>query len=372
MKLSPSNAERWMVCAGSAHLHSRVPAIPQTTYMAAGSDAHLVAEKILKNELPEHLASMTLPKATADAVRYYVDLVRGLEIESKSKALVEQFFSLSMQGEKINGKIDATILDESNGLAHVIDYKNGAGVIVDVINNDQLSLYAMGAYLLAKVKGVRISNYSLSIVQPLGFDEEIKKTWDLSHKDLIEIYKTIDNRIAYIRVHPGEFVLNEHCSFCPALIICPAVINAATADTKIPVEEILSGNNLRHWLAQEQIVASFYKCIKEYAIAQVACKRLTPKEIGMKWVRGITRRGWIDPRKIIEMLEEEGRADLIKKSLPTLGEMEELKGKKWVAENTVKPDGAVVLATVWDKREEIIPIDELEQEFKKSLTGQGE
>jgi hypothetical protein len=96
----------------------------------------------------------------ADHVQLYVDYVRNLMNETKGVLAIEHRVHLKTLHPDLYGTCDA-IVYEDFGTLHVIDFKYGAGIPVEVEGNEQVMYYALGALELGDFEKV-----VLHIVQP--------------------------------------------------------------------------------------------------------------------------------------------------------------------------------------------------------------
>ena len=154
-KLSPSSAERWIVCPGSVVLSEGMPE-RTSAFAEEGTQAHALAEMLLTMTPGE----MDTPAGMLDNVMVYVDHIRGILAEHPDAVLmVEQRVKVN---DLVYGTADAVIWIPSLQLLIIVDLKYGAGVAVEAISL-QLKIYALAALLTFGYKAKRVS---ATIVQP--------------------------------------------------------------------------------------------------------------------------------------------------------------------------------------------------------------
>jgi len=160
-KLSPSGSKRWFACPGSTVLEAPFPDT-SNTYSDSGTAMHEVAAWCLT----EHRRALTrvgnmvpvndegepdrfveFTEDMAELVQGYVDFVRREGINHRVLVEKRVEFSDFVGIADQFGTADAIIVNEEDGLLSVIDLKTGYRP-VDVVENSQLMLYALGAVSL--------------------------------------------------------------------------------------------------------------------------------------------------------------------------------------------------------------------------------
>ena len=172
-KLSPSSAYRWLTCPGSVALCDGIPDTPSSIYADTGTAAHKLAERCFEHKKDAKFfigetiqlgdSGVVVDEEMADAVQVYVDLVRRLP--DTFTVLHEQRLPLTpLTGEAdAEGTADTVAFDRDTLL--VIDYKNGRGVEVDALDNEQMMMYAAAARAEYAVLG-NFTKFKVVIVQP--------------------------------------------------------------------------------------------------------------------------------------------------------------------------------------------------------------
>ncbi len=267
-KLSPSGYARWMNCPGSValidHLLTEGLIVEGSTSFAAeeGSAAHALAEwGLIKDPLitdyigVKIYGDIKVTEEMCEAVQVYLDFIYGCinaadEDFIDTKLEVEVKCSLkSYRVPGMDGGTSDTVLTYENHCIHVIDYKHGKGVAVDVGEvltisdradlqdgdfilknghitattftvlrhaNGQLMQYGLGA-LLKQPKREEV-NIVLTIVQPRAFhpDGPIRSI-EISGKDLIRWGKEVlvPAGKATLKKNAPLIAGEDQCRWCP-------------------------------------------------------------------------------------------------------------------------------------------------------------
>ena len=236
-KLGASGAERWMACPGSVALIQNLNLTQEeSVYAAEGTAAHDVAEWCLSQGkdayefIGQKSGDFAVTRDMATAVQQYVDYCRGLSEAQHTQTFVEEHVSAPEFNEAFFGTVDFAVIGPA--YIHIVDYKHGAGLAVDVKNNKQLLYYAF-AFILhmmreAPEKLVHIKHVGCTIVQPRGFHQDgtIRECWYTLDEVVQWGYGTLApametalpanaNRFQEFDLHSGK-----HCIFCPARLHC--------------------------------------------------------------------------------------------------------------------------------------------------------
>lgn len=227
-KLGASGAERWLRCPGSIALlkHAEIPEVTdEPSYRRDGHTAHAGALWCLENgaDAWEIIGNgfdgeaFTGPMATG--VQVYLDAVRA-DITPNSVTYFEQQIEDQALHHDFFGTTDCGVV-EGEWLI-VSDYKNGAGIPVDVEDNPQVKYYAYG--LLRKVQAIGVKFVKCRIVQPNAFHPGGQvREWDTTAEALCEWAETELVPAMRRTEHDTSLQVGAHCRFCPAKLVCPAM-----------------------------------------------------------------------------------------------------------------------------------------------------
>jgi len=302
-RLSPSASKIWMACPGQPALAATVRDETSSRYADEGTDAHWLAQGILTNEFVDTFDALVGPKGNAvtpamlEAVMVYVDACRA-EIAPDDDWGVEQRLQYS---DDVWGTADFVRYRPSTGELVVADYKHGMGVAVEVENNPQALIYG-----LMKAKNLRnrgISSVTLMIVQPrCPHPDGPVRRWTFHGVDFLEFEDRLLDAIAATRSVDAPLAAGDHCRWCPAKPICPA-LRAATLDQAradfapgLPYDPV----SLAAALDQIPLLETWIKATREFAYEEAMAGR-TPA--GWKLVDKRATRKWRDEASAAAMLE---------------------------------------------------------------------
>ena len=373
--LSPSNAHRWLVCTPSACLERQFPD-GKNESADEGTAAHDLAEVELSRFLRQK------PPAVCDKARdkirerrngsgetywsrvmdeyvdEYVSYVsnRFLEAQEHDPAaalLLERQFDLKEWVPQGSGYCDVVIL--ANGNMEVIDFKYGQKVKVEVRENPQLRLYALGAY--GELSWLYdIDTVMVTIVQPRngGISSE-----ELTVKELLAWGDTVKPIAKIAAEGEGEAKAGDHCLFCRAAPRCKALAeyHQEIAHHRFQNPDLLTDEDIADILGRLDDLTSWANKVKDYALQEaLEHKKKWP---GWKLVEGRSNRKLTNEDEAIRLLTGAGykEKDIMKpQEIQGFTNLERVVGKKnlatILAEVIVKPPGKPSLAPESDPRPE--------------------
>ena len=235
--LGASGAKRWMNCPGSVQLSAGLGDNEDDTFSGPGQAAHALAEQcIIANvdpwtrigqEMPTDNGTLPVDLEMATAVQEYISMIRReYPDRNQGNSWVERRFHCPSIHEYFYGTSDYVYLWDEERALDVTDYKHGAGIIIEVKDNEQCMYYACG---ILEDLGLwdKVDRVKLRIVQPRGFhwDGPIRE-WSISTADLREwldgvLVPAMDRALVSRDTKSGE-----HCRFCPARSRqCPQIIS---------------------------------------------------------------------------------------------------------------------------------------------------
>lgn len=349
--LGASGAYRWMNCPGSVALCAD---LPESSSKAAdeGSAAHAWAEWCLINgevDCNDYIGCTQYPnvfteewarkghpltKEMADAINVYLTHVWET-VRPEDELHVERRVSLRFIAEEMFGTCDCAILKPSTGTLHVIDYKHGAGVVVDVKDNPQAKYYAVG--MLDAFSGAGITKVITTIVQPRAGGEPVK-TCEYDTIELMEwAYGELRPAALATRKPDAPLVAGDHCKFCGAKGFCQAFRGRARAAALDGLEIItpakvptLPADDMAARLAELPLLKSYIAALEDYAKQEARAGRM-PR--GFKWVAGLGARQWTDSETAVAFtVKERTGADITERVTLSPTQAERVLGKKIFAE----------------------------------------
>lgn len=357
--LSPSAAHRWIACPPSARLCEDVQDTG-STYAAEGSEAHTLCEYKLRTLLDEKVRDprerltyydQTMEQATDDYLYFCISEYERLQQFGKPLMIVEQRVKYEEYVPGGSGSADCLII--GNGEMVVVDFKYGAGIAVEVENNPQLRLYAIGC-LLAFDPLYDIGAVKMCIVQPRR--DNIAST-TVTKESLYKWAETVVKPAAELAWNgEGEQKSGEHCQFCKIKATCRTRANAnlelAWFEFEEPAE--LDAEDIAVILNQADEFTRWISDVKDYALASALSGEKFP---GFKLVEGRSNRRFTDEDAVAEAATQAGYTDIYETKLIGLTAMEKLLGKakfnKVLGGLIEKPQGKPALVPETDKRQEI-------------------
>ncbi len=378
--LGASSAARWLACPGSIREIRLLPKDSQNVtspYADEGTAAHSLGQMLLEGK-PE-------PKTIAGSLQIYdvTDEMRGAvsiyldEVHSQVRRLgkravlhIERRVGPLPDRPRMFGTADAIIVGKDEIV--VIDYKHGAGVVVEIDYNDQAMYYALGALREFPDR----EKVTLVIVQPRAshLDGAVRR-WEITSKELLEFAGVLEAGAAATEDPDAALSAGEHCRFCPVKTICPEFTRqigaiavsdfSAIPDDPADVEpaahvRMPDPNNPEELAAAMRIIPILDFWIRD--VEGMLKRRLEAGESvkGFKLVRKKSNRAWTDPADLERRLKAKAGVkadDFYTKKLKSPAALEKVKklGKDWVAKYCHKPEGGLTVVPDTDKRQPALP-----------------
>jgi hypothetical protein len=302
-KIGASSMYRWQKCPGSVRLCDKIGHTRSSEYAEAGTRAHAIAADILSGKI------RACPKGTdpdtIEAISCYTDVVfEGLK-EEPGQIWVEQKFVLSELHPDLFGTADVVTYHPKSALLRIYDYKHGQGISVEVENNPQLLYYALGA--LYMVKGtIPVSEVEMVVVQPrCPHAAGPIRRWRVPAITLIDFAADLLEAVKRTEAKDAPLVPGEHCRFCAAAGMCPALHkNAITlAKEQFSPAAPFQSDKVAEVLAWLPTLESWIHAVREYAYREATRGRV-PK--GWKLVQKRARRKWKNEIAAAEQLLKSG------------------------------------------------------------------
>ncbi len=370
--LSASSSRRWLNCTPSVRLEEQfAEETGNSVYAEEGTAAHALAEHKLKRCLKRRSKRPVsdyqcdeMEECTDGYVAYAMEQVELARQECKDPVvLIEQRLDYSAYVPEGFGTGDLLIV--ADRVLTVVDLKYGKGVAVDAEWNPQMMLYGLGALELFGAI-YDIETVRMAIYQPRL---ESVSTWEISVSDLMEwVDKELKPRAALAIAGEGEFKSGSWCRFCKAKNTCRAraeeFLRLAQMEFRAPA--LLTDDEVAEVLKVADELARWSADV--YAYAQDEAVSKGKKWAGFKLVEGRSCRKYTDEEEAAEAAVAAGYADIYKRSLIGITEMEKLMGKKRFAEVlgklVYKPRGKITLVPESDKRQEVMAAT-AEADFKE-------
>ena len=378
-KLSASGASRWATCPGSVQMEDGIPD-KESVYAREGTLAHEMSELKLKHYLDpkgfgkrklnaaiKKLKENELYQAEMDSYTdTYVDFIKekALSFSSNPYIEIEKRVDFSRWVDGGFGTCDCVLIHGST--LSIIDLKYGKGVPVSSEQNEQLILYALGAYDAFNLI-YNLDKIELNIVQPRINNFS---TWEISLTELLLWGDYFKVQAEKALSGDGELVPSaKACKFCKARDICTArAENNLSLESEINLKpNEIPRDKLYEYISRGEDIAKWVADLKAYALDMC----LKGEEVkGLKAVAGRTSRSWTNQDEAINKLIEGGidEAIIYDKVPLTLAKLEKALGKQQftalVGDLVVTSEGKPTLVFENDKRPAITNIVNATSIFK--------
>jgi len=345
-RLSASGAERWMECPASMQIAETLGLEgEESSYAAEGTAAHELASTCLEDgtDAWEHFGETFYDHEVNDnmivAVQVYLDYCRDLiATHPGAEVLIEKRVDNKDLHPDFGGTSDFTLITDNSII--VADYKHGAGIAKDVINNPQLKYYAFGSLkALPLAHRDQIQIVSIAIVQPRTFHPagEIREV-NLNAEALIKWgHKTLLPAMEAVDDLGPELKSGEHCMFCPAKIGCPimAAMFDAAAKADLADAKNLSDAELGVEFERVSQVQKYLRAVQSEAYNRALKGKQIP---GGKLIEGRVDRKWNEAGEG-KMKSKFGDSAYVDRKLKSPAQVEDtcVGGKKFASEYGYKP-----------------------------------
>ena len=374
-RLSASAAHRWLKCAGS--VAASAGRETSSAYAAAGTFAHDIAASCLTNPKKSPSDWLTQKRKIdgfevecdlemVEAVRFYVDTIEELRRkEDKSWVEMPLLEPLQRIDQDLGGTADFVLYRAAESRLYVVDFKFGSGMYVEVDDNEQFKMYALGAMLGAKCTAADIT---VMIVQPRFEGAQPVRSWSFKAYEIMDFIADVQTAAVASRQPDAPLVAGDHCGFCPARRDCPELAKKQTALMANDFAEVTNYDPaaLAEALGSIPLVKARIKAIEEFAYAEAVRGVGIP---GYKLVDKRPTRQWIDEAKVLEWAQSNAVDALVAPSLLSPAQLEKRLGenaprgkKKQAAEPIQKfivgVSSGQTLVPITDDRKEVKKISE--------------
>jgi hypothetical protein len=368
--IGPSAASRWLACPGSVPFAvslSQGEGDGGSEYAKEGTAAHALLEMCLLEDNDAYvyagqmIGEYEVTAEMADCVQEAVDYDSKWDNDHGPSTYggVEERLYLREYDERLFGTCDRYAIAENRVL--VLDYKHGAGDEVEVENNPQALVYALGVLALHPVADD--TPVDLVILQPRAggvkrWTVTARYIWDWAEKVLVPGLARV--REAEGRFNPlvgpqeslfeADLKAGSHCVWCPAKLHCPVAKEYLGVPLAVTGKENLDDlqiGELVDIFVRARLVRRFLKEVEERL---VSLTRKGQKVPGVKLVAGRGTRVWSDPKKAQAMLTSKLGEKAFNKSLLSPAQAEKMVGKPEVAKLAFLREGGVQLALDGDRR----------------------
>jgi len=310
--LGASSSHRWLACPGSFRLSQQLPHRPSSVYAATGSVAHALIEKCWDDhkylDVTDIGTTWAFEGHTGTIDEGFVDGVNKMLDYLRSAAMTADWIEVEHQVQlhypspvAMFGTTDAIF--KVGRVLEIGDYKNGAGVSVNPVENPQLLYYAVGALHTFQLWD-EIDTLRLTVIQPHAGGEPIR-CWTIDRVDLdMWVDDVLLPGVEAVTKDDAPLVTGPQCRFCPVAHGCPKLHEAAVEAAKHEFEEMpLSLNHLGPELELAEKAELWIARIREIALDHL--KRQQPID-GWTLVPTRPTRQWRDDSTIELDLQKRG------------------------------------------------------------------
>lgn len=372
-KFAPSSASRWLACPGSIMLSEHAPPQKDSKYSLEGTKAHTLLEDVLKEFLKPKGNPYTLirklrksfdDQVMLDHVVNTFETIKKIIPHEGCEVLSETKSKCDFIHAEFGGTADAVIVEEM-GRLYVIDFKYGAGVAVDAHDNEQMASYALG---IAHKYKFNFIDCEMIIIQPRAEHRDGPvRSWVLTMEGLMSweakfragIEAALDPIDPQLIPGTGRGPDN-HCHWCPAKPICPAVSTGALAraraefspieGAKFPKIEGIQIAHLGPTLEALDALEIWAEGVREHAVQVL---ERGEKIDGWELVPTRAQRKWKDETKTTRDARQCFGPKAFETSLLSPARMEKVPkiGKGWVDARTVEVSSGMKLARITERHE---------------------
>lgn len=339
--IGPSALHRLLACPGSFNLSKTRPQGGSSVYAAEGTVAHQIceeclfdgfrtAEHYLGDEIEADGFTFTVGEEMVEHCNLYIEHCRSLIPAGDGKQAwykIEQRVDLAAlwlpdtPPEPIFGTADFLTWDFKRNRMSICDLKYGRGD-VDPIENPQAMAYALGAVLTFEVLPTEVDIY---VVQPRGKEVSGIKHWKTTGLDLLAWGREVLMPGVHALMQPDAVLVpGDHCKFCPAMAVCPALRKLAQDTSRekfAPVPPSPAGMTdaeLAHVLDRVEIIKPWLDAVQAEASSRIDKGGAVP---GWKLVSRRAMRTWAD-KKQAETWAREHAPGIFKEVLETPTQVE--------------------------------------------------
>ncbi|OED35022.1 hypothetical protein AB832_06600 [Flavobacteriaceae bacterium (ex Bugula neritina AB1)] len=259
-KFSASSSERWLRCTGSIFLIEKYkdeikekPSI----FAEEGTLAHDIADKILRGvehqECDETMLNYIMEYV--NYIRRYLNNIEGAIGYSETKLHYDNVVTGGF------GTCDYSIIAPEE--IHVFDLKYGKNLKVEVKNNTQLQLYAIGVMNnISDQERSKIKNIIMHIVQPRIGNIV---SWTITSDQLADFgYYAMTRAIEALEDTPKFTPSNEACLYCPAKPFCKASHNLIKHEILkgFVFDDIVSDSELKVVLDHKNLIKKYLEDVE--------------------------------------------------------------------------------------------------------------
>lgn len=288
---SASGTARWLACPASVYASRLAPErTNDPEYTQEGTAAHKAAGEAL--EAFSKVAGFSDDETLVEAAQTYVDEVNYVRTQfAPDVEWIETMFSHPSYPD-FGGTPDYVCVYRDGGLVilHVIDFKAGIGLVVDVEDNKQLLSYAC---VVAAGLPYEVDKFRLTIVQPRSYHNDDVQDLEVTPEEVEEHMQEV---VGVIESPPGEYVPGPHCRWCGAADTCPALRDLIT---RAPLAK-----HVPEWVEIHTIAPVIRAVLEQIEDRLIEAARTGVDLPGLKVIDSRSRRFWAqDAEQVVGFLD---------------------------------------------------------------------
>jgi hypothetical protein len=266
--LGGSVASRFIACPGSVNLITSIPEVLEADplreeYREAGTAAHAMGARALWSdqdawELAEQDFGYPLGPEDIVAVQVYLDYIRSVRSFNQ---FIEEPVEAKRLNKHLHGTLDWAQVHESENWMEIVDYKHGAGVVVEVEDNPQLKYYAFCKLMQWTPR--RSMLVRLTIVQPRAGGI---RNWETTAGDILDWGRNVLLPAMEATETSHELNPGKQCQFCPAKLYCRAALSWFDEASENTAVLDISDEMLAKRFDRLQVVMFVKKAIEQEAL----------------------------------------------------------------------------------------------------------
>ena len=337
--LRASSIHRIMQCPQSAMLEQQVEKGCQVQYAEdaaeRGRQFHKASELVLNGKtILKAMKTAGIEQSddwltAKNTISFYTKYVK--KIAKKRKIFTEQRTNVDFEGCKLTAQYDALVVDTVEKTIDIFDLKTGSWDYEKAF--DQLYFTACLLFIHHKLH-YGTWTLKMRIVQPNNRDKQTLT------RVMLLIGSIVSNHLIGIITNIEEstkYNQGEHCTFCPALPICPEHHKEVMImNTDILLPENISDENLEQIIIKRKRIEKFLSACEEYAKNKLEKGHVFDK-LYISTSKG--HRKWIDPEATKKkLIEQAPLSEITDTKLKSPAQIEKLLGREAIEGLTEQPE----------------------------------